>query len=100
MDACWFALFIIPRHRPLISPPLALPSTMARNQEKAQSTLYRFRQAQAAELGLAPQHTKRPRVVSHVNSLREAEKWRGEVLREISRKVSGLLCQDAYEVSC
>jgi pre-mRNA-splicing factor ISY1 len=61
---------------------------MARNQEKAQSTLYRFRQAQAAELGISPQHTKRPRVTNHVNNLREAEKWRGEVLREISRKVS------------
>lgn len=61
---------------------------MARNQEKAQSTLYRFRQAQAAELGIAPQHTKRPRVTSHVSNLREAEKWRAEVLREISRKVS------------
>lgn len=61
---------------------------MARNQEKAQSTLYRFRQAQAAELGLPPANVKRPRVANRVNNLREAEKWRGEVLREISRKVS------------
>lgn len=61
---------------------------MARNQEKAQSTLYRFRQAQAAELGLPPANAKRPRVANRVNNLREAEKWRGEVLREISRKVS------------
>jgi pre-mRNA-splicing factor ISY1 len=61
---------------------------MARNQEKAQSTLYRFREAQAAELGIAPSSAKRPRVASRVANLRECEKWRGEVLREISRKVS------------
>ncbi|UZJ51644.1 hypothetical protein CBS101457_000964 [Exobasidium rhododendri] len=61
---------------------------MARNQEKAQSTLYRFRQAQAAELGIAPSSAKRPRVAGRVSNLRECEKWRGEVLREISRKVS------------
>lgn len=61
---------------------------MARNQEKAQSTLYRFREAQAAELGIAPSSARRPRVANRVNNLRECEKWRGEVLREISRKVS------------
>lgn len=61
---------------------------MARNQEKAQSTLYRFREAQAAELGIAPSSARRPRVASRVTNLRECEKWRGEVLREISRKVS------------
>jgi pre-mRNA-splicing factor ISY1 len=61
---------------------------MARNQEKAQSTLYRFREAQAAELGIAPSSARRPRVASRVSNLRECEKWRGEVLREISRKVS------------
>lgn len=62
--------------------------SMARNQEKAQSTLYRFREAQAAELGIAPSSARRPRVASRVTNLRECEKWRGEVLREISRKVS------------
>lgn len=61
---------------------------MARNQEKAQSTLYRFREAQAAELGIAPSSARRPRVANRVTNLRECEKWRGEVLREISRKVS------------
>ncbi|KAE8215898.1 hypothetical protein CF319_g7266 [Tilletia indica] len=62
---------------------------MARNQEKAQSLLYRFREAQAAELGLmtrTPAH--RPRLASSVQSVKEAERWRGEVMREISRKVS------------
>jgi len=73
---------------------------MARNEEKAQSMLYRFREAQAAELGLGTRGDKRPRMASACQSLRECERWRGEILREISRKVSKI--QDAgltdYEV--
>ncbi|KAL0945888.1 hypothetical protein HGRIS_012172 [Hohenbuehelia grisea] len=73
---------------------------MARNQEKAQSMLYRFREAQAAELGLETRADRRPRMASACKSLRECERWRGEILREISRKVSKI--QDAgltdYEV--
>ncbi|CAO1632489.1 unnamed protein product [Parajaminaea phylloscopi] len=62
---------------------------MARNQEKAQSMLYRFREAQAAELGISrPRNQRRPRLASSVQDLRECERWRGEVLKEISRKVS------------
>ncbi|TKY89173.1 hypothetical protein EX895_001704 [Sporisorium graminicola] len=61
---------------------------MARNQEKAQSMLYRFREAQAASLGITPKSTRRPRLASSVTSLKECERWRGEVIREISRKVS------------
>ncbi|CAG7848857.1 Pre-mRNA-splicing factor ISY1 [Serendipita indica DSM 11827] len=62
--------------------------------------LYRFREAQAAELGLGTRSDKRPRMASACKSLRECERWRGEILREISRKVSKI--QDAglsdYEV--
>ncbi|KAF7312201.1 hypothetical protein MIND_00233000 [Mycena indigotica] len=61
---------------------------MARNQEKAQSMLYRFREAQAAELGLGTRADRRPRMASACKSLREAERWRGELLREVSRKVA------------
>ncbi|KAJ7052538.1 Isy1-like splicing factor [Mycena amicta] len=61
---------------------------MARNQEKAQSMLYRFREAQAAELGLGTRADRRPRMASACKSLREAERWRGEMLREVSRKVA------------
>jgi pre-mRNA-splicing factor ISY1 len=50
--------------------------------------LYRFREAQAAELGLAQKGDKRPRMASACKSLRDCERWRGEILREISRKVS------------
>ncbi|KAG8216201.1 Isy1-like splicing factor [Butyriboletus roseoflavus] len=73
---------------------------MARNEEKAQSMLYRFREAQAAELGLGTRGDRRPKMASACKSLRECERWRGEILREISRKVSKI--QDAgltdYEV--
>ncbi|KAI5119465.1 hypothetical protein M0805_007199 [Coniferiporia weirii] len=62
--------------------------------------LYRFREAQAAELGLGTRGDRRPRMASACKSLRECERWRGEILREISRKVSKI--QDAgltdYEV--
>ncbi|KXN89206.1 Pre-mRNA-splicing factor ISY1 [Leucoagaricus sp. SymC.cos] len=62
--------------------------------------LYRFREAQAAELGLGTRADRRPKMASACKSLRECERWRGEILREISRKVSKI--QDAgltdYEV--
>ena len=50
--------------------------------------LYRFREAQAAELGLGTRGDRRPRMASVCKSLRDCERWRGEILREISRKVS------------
>ncbi|GAA5865762.1 hypothetical protein JCM3774_003083, partial [Rhodotorula dairenensis] len=75
-------------------------SGVARNEEKAQSMLYRFREAQAAELGLVQKTDRRPRLAAHCKDLRQCERWRGEILREISRKVSKI--QDAgltdYEV--
>ncbi|PPQ96320.1 hypothetical protein CVT26_005683 [Gymnopilus dilepis] len=62
--------------------------------------LYRFREAQAAELGLGTRADRRPKMASACKSLRDCERWRGEILREISRKVSKI--QDAgltdYEV--
>ena len=62
---------------------------MSRNQEKAQSMLYRFRQAQAQELGLPMRkNERRPKVITTVNSVRDCDKWRGEVMREITRKVA------------
>ncbi|KAI9305276.1 pre-mRNA-splicing factor ISY1 [Cunninghamella echinulata] len=61
---------------------------MARNEEKAQSMLYRFREAQAAELGKITKKQKRPALASSVDNVGECEKWRREVMREISRSVS------------
>src|SRR6266480_4907769 len=62
---------------------------MARNSEKAQSMLFRFRAAQAAESGiLSTALQRRPKAPSTISSIPVCEKWRGQVLKEISRKVS------------
>lgn len=62
---------------------------MARNSEKAQSMLFRFREAQAADLGIIDAgRARRPRVITEVDSIPACEKWRGQVLKEVSRKVS------------
>ncbi|PVH73376.1 Isy1-like splicing family protein [Cadophora sp. DSE1049] len=62
---------------------------MARNSEKAQSMLFRFRESQAADLGILDAgRTRRPKMITEVTSIPSCEKWRGQVLKEISRKVS------------
>ncbi|KAK3310821.1 Isy1-like splicing factor [Chaetomium strumarium] len=62
---------------------------MARNSEKAQSMLFRFREAQAADLGIIDGgRARRPRAITEQDSIPACEKWRGQVLKEISRKVS------------
>ncbi|KAH6651920.1 Isy1-like splicing factor [Truncatella angustata] len=62
---------------------------MARNSEKAQSMLFRFREAQAADLGIIDAgRTRRPKIITEVESIQSCEKWRGQTLKEISRKVS------------
>ncbi|KAJ1552789.1 NineTeen Complex (NTC) component [Cladochytrium tenue] len=52
--------------------------------------LYRFREAQMAELGIGrgAQHQRRPGSVAAVDTVREADRWRSDVIREISRKVA------------
>ncbi|KAI9825132.1 MAG: NineTeen Complex (NTC) component [Thelocarpon impressellum] len=67
---------------------------MARNSEKAQSMLFRFREQQAAEMGVIDAgRSRRPKMITEVVSIPTCEKWRGQVLKEISRKVSKI--QDA-----
>ncbi|KAK8191330.1 Isy1-like splicing factor [Phyllosticta capitalensis] len=62
---------------------------MARNSEKAQSMLFRFRAAQAADLGILDvSRTRRPKLITSIDSIPTCEKWRGQVLKEVSRKVS------------
>ncbi|KAF2270125.1 Isy1-like splicing factor [Lojkania enalia] len=62
---------------------------MARNSEKAHSMLFRFRAAQAAEQGILDiSRTRRPKLITSINSIPVCEKWRGQVLKEISRKVT------------
>lgn len=51
--------------------------------------LFRFREAQAADLGIIDAgRTRRPKVITEVDSIPSCERWRGQVLKEISRKVS------------
>lgn len=51
--------------------------------------LFRFREAQAADLGIIDAgRTRRPKLITEVESIPSCEKWRGQVLKEISRKMS------------
>ncbi|ORX96427.1 pre-mRNA-splicing factor ISY1, partial [Clohesyomyces aquaticus] len=65
------------------------PAIMARNSEKAHSMLFRFRAAVAAESGIFDiGRTRRPKLITSITQLPVCEKWRGQVLKEISRKVT------------
>lgn len=63
---------------------------MARNSEKAQSMLFRFRAAQAAESGLLlpTAGSRRPKAPSTISQIPVCEKWRGQILKEVSRKIT------------
>lgn len=62
---------------------------MARNAEKAQSMLFRFRAQQASDLGiLDTTRTRRPKAISQQEHIPTCERWRGQVLKEISRKIT------------
>jgi hypothetical protein len=59
---------------------------MARNQEKAQSMLNRYLQAKR-DAAKGPVE-RRPRLASEVASVAECEKWRGQIIRAIAKKVA------------
>jgi len=61
---------------------------MARNEEKAQSMLHRFREAQAIELGLLKKEEKRPYLATLCDNVKDCEYWRKQIIKEISKKVS------------
>eukprot|EP00741_Cyanophora_paradoxa_P002166 tig00000553_g2099.t1 len=58
---------------------------MARNQEKAQSMLNRYIQA---KLDKYDDVRKRPKIAAEVDNLFEAERWRQEIVKEISQKIA------------
>lgn len=61
---------------------------MSRNSEKSQSMLYRFREQQAAEMGIIDfNRARRPKAITSVDSIAVCEKWRAQVVKEIGRKV-------------
>lgn len=60
---------------------------MARNQEKAQSMLFRFREAQLIDMGMMRDPREKLRV-EDVQSIRECEEQRSLLVTDISRKIS------------
>jgi pre-mRNA-splicing factor ISY1 len=51
--------------------------------------LFRFREAQAEDMGIFDaSRTRRPRIITEVDSIPASEKWRGQVLRDVSRKMT------------
>ncbi|XP_055689757.1 pre-mRNA-splicing factor ISY1 homolog [Lutzomyia longipalpis] len=58
---------------------------MARNAEKAMTTLARWRAAKEAESG---EKDRRPYLASECTDLSKCEKWRLEIIRDISKKVA------------
>lgn len=59
---------------------------MARNQEKAQTMLARWLRFREGEFETGSK--RRPYLASQCDSLHKAEKWRGEIIREIGAKVT------------
>ena len=60
---------------------------MARNEEKAQSLMNRWVTMKADYSGLGD---RRPFIASDVKTIGEAEKWRRQLVNEISSKVAGI----------
>ncbi|XP_059146701.1 pre-mRNA-splicing factor ISY1 homolog [Physella acuta] len=58
---------------------------MARNSEKAMTTLARWR---ASQVGGIKEKDRRPYLASDCDNLQESEKWRRQIIGEISRKVA------------
>ncbi|PNF29705.1 Pre-mRNA-splicing factor ISY1-like protein [Cryptotermes secundus] len=59
---------------------------MARNAEKAMTTLARWRAAQVS--GTGKERERRPYLASECHDLPKAEKWRMQIIREIAKKVA------------
>ncbi|XP_054153802.1 pre-mRNA-splicing factor ISY1 homolog [Oppia nitens] len=60
---------------------------MARNAEKAMTTLARWRQSQLDDTGTGDKQ-RRPYLASECHDLKEAQKWRLDIIREVSKKVT------------
>lgn len=58
---------------------------MARNAEKAMTTLARWRQAYVDKV---PERERRPHLATECDDLVQAERWHTQVVREVARKVS------------
>jgi len=63
---------------------------MARNSEKAMTALARWRRMKEEEDGTAKKHERRPFLTSECDNLQQAERWRHQVIREISKSVTAI----------
>jgi len=65
---------------------------MARNSEKAMTALARWRRGKEEEEGLLDnkKNARRPYLATECDNLSEAERWRGQVIREISKNVTAI----------
>lgn len=93
-----------PTARPLADHPSPSPtplpcslSTMARPEEKSQSMLHRYLRSRAGDdgvpgggSGLGRPRARRPHLATLCEDVDEAERWRRQVLRDVSRKVGDI----------
>ncbi len=63
---------------------------MARNEEKAMSMLARWLRVQTGDE--EKKQERRPHLASLCETLPECEKWRGQILRDITKKVKSSVC--------
>jgi len=64
---------------------------MARNSEKAMTALARWRRGKEEEEGIVDKkNQRRPYLATECDNLSEAERWRGQVIREISKNVTAI----------
>jgi len=63
---------------------------MARNSEKAMTALARWRRAKEEEEGTAKKHVKRPYLASECDNVQDAERWRQQTIRDISKSVTAI----------
>lgn len=63
---------------------------MARNSEKAMTALARWRRMKEEEEGTAKQKERRPFLTSDCDNVQSAERWRHQVIREISKSVTAI----------
>jgi len=63
---------------------------MARNSEKAMTALARWRRAKEEEEGTAKKHVKRPYLASECDNIQDAERWRQQTIRDISKSVTAI----------
>lgn len=60
---------------------------MARNEEKSHSMLNKWLEMKKDELA-GNKRTRRPTTSAEVHSVQECEKWRGNLLKDIGRKIT------------